>query len=182
MVSDIGNVKRLFHGTSQDPACMFGTYQSRPPCCGTECNVCSILKSSFQLAGRAGNGPGGQRWRSMGLPTHLRYGRGLYFSSVSSKSHDYNASSERLQNAPKGKKRRFRIMLICSVALGKQFRTQETRLPLDDVYPPIGYDSLEGVTSPGGLNYPECVVYDERQVIPQYVIVYSTHFNYPSHD
>lgn len=62
-------------------------------------------------------------------------------------------------------------MFLCNVAEGKPFITQEGFLDPDQC-PPLGYDSVIGETGKD-LNYPELVVYNESQVIPSYLIVYS---------
>eukprot|EP01037_Dinobryon_pediforme_P020022 gene20022-20552_t len=69
----------------------------------------------------------------------LRYGRGLYFSATSSKSHDYNESSEKTLRTGDNKGRLFkwRSMFLCSVTIGKPFTTQLGRLP-DNMCPPPG--------------------------------------------
>ena len=68
---------------------------------------------------RAGGGP---LSASLGF---LRYGRGLYFSKTSSKSHDYGGETERVRgNEP------HRVMFLCKVALGEQLRGEEVERPL----------------------------------------------------
>ena len=155
----IGNVKRRFHGTSQSPTCMFGTDPSVPPCHGQDCNVCSICRQSFRLNKTSSGG---------GTRMHLRYDEGLYFSPVSSKSHDYNGGSER---AYKGDGRKWRAMFLCNVVVGKPFVTRDGSLPSQDC-PPRGFDSVVGEAGLD-LNYPEVVVYQEAQAIPTYLIIYS---------
>lgn len=153
----LGGVCRRFHGTSQLNNCMFGTNPAVPPCDDALCNICSICRKSFLLSNAKSGG---------GRRMHLRYGEGLYFSPVSSKSHDYNELSERVY-----KDRRYRSMFLCNVVTGKQFVTKKDYLP-DSHCPPPQYDSV--VAEAGdGLNYPEVVVYNEEHVIPTYLIIYS---------
>lgn len=159
----VGNVCRHFHGTSQAPSCFFGTDPSKPPCKSRQCNVCSISTHSFDRE-RCGTAT-----RAL---TFLRYGRGLYFSPISSKSHDYNEGSRRVRPAPQGKSREWRCMFLCTVAVGKPFRTQEGTLPAESC-PPVGFDSVMGERG-NALNYEEVVVYDQTRAIPSYLIVYST--------
>ena len=154
-----GKVLRRFHGTSQNINCMFGTDPSKAPCDGRDCNVCSICKTSFKLS-RAASG-GGRRM-------NLRYGEGLYFSPVSSKSHDYNTGSERVYAGG----RKWRAMFLCNVVAGRSFVTKEGFLD-PALCPPRGYDSVVGEVGVA-LNYPEVVVYDEVRAIPSFLIVYST--------
>ena len=92
---------------------------------------------------------------------HLRYDEGLYFSPVSSKSHDYNGGSER---AYKGDGRKWRAMFLCNVVVGKPFVTRDGSLPSQDC-PPRGFDSVVGEAGLD-LNYPEVVVYQEAQANP----------------
>ena len=163
----LGNVQMRWHGTSQRKGCLFGTDPGKPPCNShsSTCRVCNICKTSFSID-FSGDGSGGQRWSQ-----NLRYGKGLYFSPVSSKSGDYNELSERIRNAGRGQQRRWRCMFLCSVAVGKPYHTKEGGL--DDAYcPPPGHDSVIGEAG-GALNYDELVVYKSDQAIPTYLIVYS---------
>ena len=153
------NVRRRFHGTSQNLNCYFGTNPASPPCNGINCNVCSICKTSFRLDKVGGGGA---------TRMALRYGPGLYFSSVSSKSHDYNEGSERIINSSR---RRWRCMFLCNVAYGNAYVTKDGSLPPNHC-PPPGSDAVIG-ESGKDLNFPELVVYDESQAIPTYLIVYS---------
>ena len=165
----LGNVQMRWHGTMQSPGCLFGTDSGKAPCASTACRVCNILRTSFSVA-HSGAGPGAQRWAQV-----LRYGKGLYFSPVSSKSNDYNGQSERLRKAGHGLQRRWRCMFLCSVAVGNAYHTKEGRLEAAQC-PPAGYDSVigeTGGTGPDALNYDECVVYTSEQAIPTYLIVYS---------
>ena len=98
----------------------------------------------------------------------LRYGPGLYFSPVSSKSHDYNGASERIVGS---NQRRWRCMFLCNVAFGNAYATKNGGLP-PNYCPPSGYDAVVG-ESGKDLNFPELVVYNESQAIPTYLIVYS---------
>jgi len=162
----IGNVQRRFHGTSQNTKCEFGSNPSKHPCPGKKCPVCSICQNSFDI-GQAKRGPGGTAWAQQVIP--LRYGEGIYFSPVSSKSNDYSFLSERPGGSPK-KPRKWRCMFLCNVALGRAYETKEGILTGD--LPPPGHDSVIGLTGPN-LNYDECVVYNSAQCIPSYLIVYS---------
>jgi hypothetical protein len=92
----------------------------------------------------------------------LRYGRGLYFSDVSGKSNDYS------DGKVIGDKE-VRVMFMCYVALGKEFTTTDTKL---EGCPP-GYDSVNRLVSPNGLNFGERVVYDNASPVPRFMIVYT---------
>jgi hypothetical protein len=157
----IGNVVKRFHGTSQMPNCYFGVNQSKCPCNQRECCVCSICRDSFQIREAGKNG---------GRRLALRYGKGLYFSPVSSKSHSYNELSRKIMS-----NREWRSMFVCDVAIGKTYDTTEGFLP-DHMCPPSGYDSVvghPGGAGPNSLNYPEVCVYNKDVVLPSYLIVYS---------
>lgn len=61
------------------------------PCSESTCNVCNICTQGFRLA------HSGQTAQRTGL--NLRFGNGLYFSSVSGKANDYAAGSEKVRQA-----------------------------------------------------------------------------------
>ena len=164
------NETRRWHGTSMSASCSFGIDINQRPCTDPACAVCTICATSFDLShsGRAALGGSARRT--------LRYGRGLYFSRVSSKSNDYNESTER--RASQG---RTRIMFLCKVALGREWRVADADLRESDIADNIvarGYGgrahSVTGLTvSDGGkLNYEENVVYGNDAAIPSYLIVY----------
>lgn len=58
------------------------------PCCKEECNVCNICANGFNF------NRSGDTARKTGI--HLRYGKGLYFSSISGKANDYAGQSEKV--------------------------------------------------------------------------------------
>ena len=193
-----GNEQRRWHGTSCENSCNFAKDLSTggtrgQPCGNSACALCNIAGSGFQLS-HAGTGTGGARM-------NLRYGPGLYFSSTSSKSNDYAMNSEsqcRVSKFDRGVKRRRgvapnstvrrRCMLLCKVALGKEFVAQNDGFvnghdPVTMVA--LGWSGTEVqqalsqahsvVAKPGetpGINYDEAVIYDKNQAIPSYVIVY----------
>lgn len=59
------------------------------PCSESACNVCNICIQGFRLAHR------GQTAQRTGR--NLRFGNGLYFSSVSGKANDYAVGSEKVR-------------------------------------------------------------------------------------
>ena len=63
-----------------------------------------------------------------------------------------------------------RVMCVCTVALGKSFRTENNMQGVTG--PPSGCDSISGEVG-AVLNYPECVVYNDDAVCPKYLIVYA---------
>jgi hypothetical protein len=113
---------RRWHGTSMAPSCSFGIDINQRPCSDPTCAVCTICATSFDVAhsGRAAFGGSARR--------ALRYGRGLYFSRVSSKSNDYNEKTERQSSQG-----RFRIMFLCKVALGSEWKVPDEDLGEQDV-------------------------------------------------
>jgi len=85
----------------------------------------------------------------------------LYFAPDAAKSHDYatpNSSG-------------VRCLLLCKVLAGNTYKTKSIKIstPL----PPSGYNSVLGEVSPGGLNYPELVVYTDSAVMVCYVVFYT---------
>ena len=156
--------------TRQASACEFGTLPTVPPCARAECKVCSICQSSFHLR-EVGAGSGGRGWAGK-----LRYGDGLYFAPNSSKSNDYNEKSQRERKSGAGEVRRWRCMFLSTVALGRSFSPTEDQMSPDECEALVaqGYHSIDADPAQiEKLNYAEVVVYDHRQVIPAYLIVYS---------
>ena len=159
--------ERRFHATSMK--CSFGIDQNQRPCEDAACSVCSIGQTSFKLE-HAGGGP---LFANLG---HLRYGRGLYFSKTSSKSHDYGVGSQRVRQGEV-----HRCMFLCKVALGNPLQTREAQIQdveLDGLIRARGHggahDSVVGLTRAqgGSLNHEESVVYSEEAALPSYLIVY----------
>ena len=171
-IASVANEQRRFHGTSLGPHCSFGIDVTQPPCEDPGCAVCTICSQSFDLSHAGGTA------RSAG--GFNRYGKGLYFSRVSSKSNDYAASSEREnpKSVPRG---RYRLMFMCKVAAGAEHRTAADGLSeaqVDDLVRARAaggtFDSVVGLDadSGGSLNYEETVVYRNEAAIPSYLIVY----------
>jgi len=135
-----GNVERLFHGTKQASNCTFAVSAHQAPCFEPTCNVCSIVRSSFNFAHVVRRGSGGSAWSSRVI-NDLQYGPGLYFSPVSSKSHDYNNDSEKTKNTgPGGTARNWHCLFVADVAVGKTHVTKKGKLPqvsllLDQILP-----------------------------------------------
>jgi len=74
---------------SHAPALLLCRVEQGGPCGRPDCSVCSICTHGFKLQGFLGRTA--QRTRM-----HLRYGQGLYFSSVSGKANDYAFASEKV--------------------------------------------------------------------------------------
>ena len=63
-------------------------------------------------------------------------------------------------------------MLMCKVALGKIYKTQDNLDTLQGAAP-RGYDSVYGdAQRTGSLNYDELVVYKEEAVLPWAIVEY----------
>lgn len=163
-----GGEVRRFHGTSQIPECAFGSSVQCPPCPNSSCALCNICHDTFVLNLAGTSSHGGRRME-------LRYGKGLYFSSCSSKSNDYAVNTER--PSPRINKK-LRVMFLCKVALGDRiYSCKEAIMPEPIVSQTIingRYTSLVGETTAtgGALNYEENVVYNAEAAIPSYIIVY----------
>lgn len=133
-----------WHGTAQK----CNLFNTQKFCGDKSCAVCNICKEGFRID-LCGKNTG---WS--------RFGRAIYTAPEASKSHDYNAASE---------KNGIRTILLCQVAPGKIFQTK-TNMPTI-TSPPSGYDAVEGI--PGvDLNYPELCTYKNESVYPAYVIFY----------
>jgi len=141
-----GNTRRRFHGTVRQ--CRLGdTSSERAFCVLRSCNVCRIIKNSFQVA-RAG------RRTNFG-----RFGAGIYTSATSSKASDYSAETASSNKA----------MLLNDVVMGRVIKLTRTNTSLRR--PPPGFDAVIG--EPGeDLNYDECVVYDNDAIRPSFLIIY----------
>ena len=82
-----GEVVDRYHGTGLAAGCNFGVDQQARPCFSPDCGICNICRAGFRLD-RADSNPARPAMS-------LRFGKGLYFSATSGKSHDYNLLSER---------------------------------------------------------------------------------------
>ena len=132
---------------SAHPGCSFGIDVTQRPCTHPRCSVCTICSGSFDLQ-LAGSGRRAIHLTSLcihlsshpsihlsiHLPIYLsihpsrpgaffRYGRGLYFSKVSSKSNDYAAASER-RDPHSLQRGAYRLMFLCRVAAGEAARSK----------------------------------------------------------
>jgi len=143
---DGGNTRRRFHGTIR-ACCLGDTPLDGALCLDSNCNMCRIIESSFQLA-----------W--VGQRTNFgRFGAGIYTSATSSKANDYSLGSA----SPN------RAMLLNDVVMGKTIKLTTNNTSLTQ--PPAGYDAVVG--EPGGdLNYDECIVYNNDAIRASYLIVY----------
>ncbi|KAG9017379.1 hypothetical protein FRB93_007493 [Tulasnella sp. JGI-2019a] len=143
------NERNLFHGTPR--ACCVGDPENTQfLCTSASCNLCLIIRTSFKVA-RAGTAPG---------RNFMRFGRGLYTTSVSSKADDYNASQSNTG---------YKAMLVAKVVLGRGCPLIKNSKELTQ--PPRGYHSVIGEVG-HDLNYNEQVVYCDEAIRPAYLIIY----------
>jgi hypothetical protein len=143
-----GNQLRYWHGTDRE--CNIGDSGQTTFCGSTDCSLCRILTSSFEIScAKKKTGWG-------------RFGLGIYTSSTSSKSNDYSA------NLGSSK---WKAMLLAHVAAGNAVKYRYNSPYLTE--PPMGYDSVIGEpSSSGNLNYDELVVYTDNAACPAYLVMY----------
>lgn len=72
------------------PALLLCRVEQGGPCGRQDCSVCSICTHGFKLRGFLGR-------TAQRTSVNLRYGEGLYFSSVSGKANDYAFESEKVR-------------------------------------------------------------------------------------
>ncbi|KAI5057693.1 hypothetical protein GOP47_0027708 [Adiantum capillus-veneris] len=178
-----GNELRRYHGTTVK--CRLAL-PARPPrnahhdrecsvCTHIDCGLCRILQKGFKLS-------------KCKVKKFQRFGRAIYCSSVSSKASAYvqcSASPARsrpsllsyfcsfgnmmgTKNRVKGKLDK--VMMACRVLAGRPYHSTHNMQHLEK--PPPGYDSVQG--DPGvHLNYDELVLYDDRAILPDFIILYT---------
>ncbi|KAG8889071.1 hypothetical protein FRB98_005820 [Tulasnella sp. 332] len=152
--SDLGsleslNERKTFHGTPRK-CCIGDPQKTLQLCSDAACNVCSIIRTSFRID-LAGTAPG---------RNFMRFGRGLYTTSVSSKADDYSVTQA---NSP------YKAMLVAKVVLGRGYSLMRTTKNL--IRPPVGHDSVLGTVGVD-LNYDEQVVYRNDAIRPAYLLLY----------
>lgn len=143
-----GNVNIRFHGTGI--TCQFGLDNNVKPCSSASCAVCNIFRVG---------------WRMPQKPRFERFGYGIYFTSTSSKSNSYNASSERTSNGVKTK-----CMFMAKVVVGRGLKLYKE--DHDREQPDPGYHSVLAEETQG-INDDECIVYEPGSCIPAYLVIYS---------
>ncbi|CBN80078.1 TPR repeat-containing protein [Ectocarpus siliculosus] len=156
------NLRQRFHGTSCNDGCNFmvDPQGATAPCGLSSCSVCNICMLGFKLGKNVA-----RTARASGIP--LRYGTGIYFSSVSGKANDY----ARLSAKTGSDGAELRCMFVANVAGGKAFSTKKSHLPQSEC-PPSGCQSVVGEVG-HALNYDEVVVYKEEAALPTHLIVYA---------
>ncbi|RDB29283.1 Poly [ADP-ribose] polymerase 3 [Hypsizygus marmoreus] len=143
-----GNENRRWHGTRRE--CNIGDKGHVTLCSSTNCPMCCIIRTSFDLS-RFGSKTG---WG--------RFGKGIYTSSTSSKSNDYASC-----DAPS----KLTAILLSKVVVGKGCKMMNDSTTL--VAPPPGYDSVLAEKG-GSLNHDELVVYQNDAIRPSFLVMYET--------
>lgn len=157
----LGNTQAQYHGTSVAPDCRVGVVSrvdgtdNLMPCLDPACCVCSIIRRGFNPSAPS---KGGRK---------LRFGRGVYTSSASSKAAD-PAYMER--NTATG----LAYMLLCAVVVGNSHVPHNA----DDYWGHASLrlgphqDSIDAhpkITQ--GLCHPETVSQDAAAVLPLYLLL-----------
>jgi hypothetical protein len=120
---------------------------SNPQVCENQsCSVCGILRNGFLLDKSLSNTGWG------------RFGRGLYFTSVSSKSYDYS----------KPNAANVRAIFVAYVVVGNGKKLSADAPSLTS--PGQGYHSVLGVVG-SVLNFDEVVTYQNNSALPGYLIL-----------
>ncbi|KAF7357346.1 PARP catalytic domain-containing protein [Mycena sanguinolenta] len=141
-----GNENRRWHGTQRE--CNLGDKGNAQFCASTNCSLCCIIQSSFDISlSGAKTGWG-------------RFGKGIYTSSTSSKSDDYSYNDCSSL---------FKAILLNKVIVGEGCKLTHDSPLL--TAPPAGYDSVLGEKG-GSLNYDELVVYTNAAIQPSFLVIY----------
>ena len=95
------------------------------------------------------------------------FGRGIYFAECSSKSDEY-ASPDK-----SGLYKGVCALLLCRVVCGEMYYITKSDVPTIDKAMATGnYDGVLGDREKAVGTYREFVVFDERQIYPEYVVLY----------
>ncbi|KAK4038134.1 hypothetical protein C8A01DRAFT_17747 [Parachaetomium inaequale] len=146
-----------YHGTRR--ACLIGNENPGPgrylqTCLNTECNVCQILRNSFQLGFSSPN---------------AMFGRGIYsstcFSMVFNITADVYAKNRHVRSE-------IHAMLVCAVVLGKPAEVYQADHNFDQTYG-SRFDSAATIAENSSVLHPETIVYSEDAIIPMGLITYT---------
>ncbi|CAG8590004.1 8407_t:CDS:2 [Dentiscutata erythropus] len=152
----VGNECKLFHGTKT--TCTVG-FENGGLCIEKSCSICCIIREGYKLD----------------CARYGLFGKGIYFSTTSSKCDNFNANLLEKYNGVN-----YKVMLLNNVVLGRIYKPLENGFSLTS--PPPGYDSVCGdpniVKNLKDLKHDEIIVYKEEASIPQFLIVYQTKANY----
>ncbi|KIO17880.1 hypothetical protein M407DRAFT_84532 [Tulasnella calospora MUT 4182] len=151
-----GNECRRWHGTKR--LCTIGDNPTNPTLCAQAgCPMCSILRTSFQVAKtNAYNSPSNQ------IASLDRFGKGIYTSSTSSKAYDYASNGGSVAS-------QYSMIMLTNVIVGQGHKLTQDSQGL--TAPPAGYHSVLGEVG-GSLNYDELVVYNDDAIRPSWLVVY----------
>ncbi|KAF9790512.1 hypothetical protein BJ322DRAFT_395524 [Thelephora terrestris] len=142
-----GNENRRWHGTVRK--CKLGDPGNTTFCADAGCFLCSILKTSFNMA----------------VSTQGWFGRGIYTSSTSSNSNGYSRNQ--------GVSSDLKALLLNKVVVGNGKKL--TQIDTTIVGPPAGYDSVLAEAAPGGsLIHDELIVYSNDAARPSYLVMYKS--------
>merc|ERR1711879_739466 len=94
------------------------------------------------------------------------FGKGAYFAERSSKSDEYASTN-------KGIYQGIYSLLLCRVCCGEMFRVTRSAIrAIEKALKSGEYDSVLGDREASVGSYREFVVYRERQIYPEYVVLY----------
>eukprot|EP00929_Paragymnodinium_shiwhaense_P008332 TRINITY_DN112281_c0_g1_i1.p1 TRINITY_DN112281_c0_g1~~TRINITY_DN112281_c0_g1_i1.p1 ORF type:complete len:428 (+),score=50.67 TRINITY_DN112281_c0_g1_i1:183-1466(+) len=100
-----------------------------------------------------------------GSKTGTMFGNGCYFAECSSKADEY-------AHTGKGVFARFQAILVCRVCCGEMKRLLQAEPKVDKILKTGKYDSVLGDREASRGTYREFVVYSQRQIYPEYVVIY----------
>lgn len=146
-----GNEQSRWHGCTR--ACRLGEQGQTTPCTYTNCQLCTIIRSNFDVPWVARQG---------------RWGTGAYTSQTTSKSHLWTGNLQ-IPKSP------WTALLLNYVLVGNTYTPQWDMNTL--VQPPAGYDSVSNPTHNqprGPLDYDTTVVYNRDSIRPTYLVLYAT--------
>jgi len=144
----VGNTQMLFHGTRR--ACKIAEAATSTTACSREdCNLCRILKGSYNMERAKGK---------------RMFGPGIYATAVSSKADDYASNQNDFTKT--------RVMIANHVALGRSKMMYEASHDMQ--HAPHLYNSVTAATyaEGGKVNYHEAVVYRDDAICANAIIVY----------
>ncbi|CAM9847089.1 unnamed protein product [Ectocarpus fasciculatus] len=159
----VSKVLSLYHGTSCSSQCAFAMGDLCLQLGGCACNLCGILKKGIKIRDNVGQSPA-KKWKQNNW---LTYGKGAYFTGMPGKARMFSETTEK----PAGNGRIYGCMLICAVAVGKEYFTNKNRLP-DHMCPPVGHNSVARKVGRRLRDYNEVAVYSEAAVLPTHLVIY----------
>lgn len=150
-----GNELLLYHGATVK--CRLGRgnagevgVHTASLCTSTDCCLCRILQAGFKKS-------------KCKQDRSQRLGMGIHTYSVSSKASESVKCSSDV-------KEKYKVMLECKVLAGRPHHEQHTGNSEELEGPPMGFHSVQG--DPNSDH--ELVVYDDRAILPAFIILYSS--------